>query len=331
MGESFVALPANQAALMYNPAGLAGLRGMTVSYSRKEMNWVSLTDDWSLKAFNAAVATPFGVFAAQYNRLFMGTHPVTTIQNPDGAGSEATIYSHDAALGFGTTLGRGVSVGVAAKYYDFVENFSGEMEGTVPTTPAYLFDFGITYTLPRFHAQTAIEDSVTVGTSFQNVGTSWKVKGAPANQSYSELPEYFRMGFSFAMRIVPGEKEDLTIFSSVLTAEFRSLQAHATPPVESSYWGIGLECTIFDFVSLRGGAAFRPLTTFEAEHDRAAFRYGAGLRLPLGRIGVDFPLAFSLQYAVIPLNQLEYYDLSSSVRSSVSAFSLDIQYTGAPW
>ena len=30
MGESFVALPSNPAALMYNPAGLAGLTGLKI-------------------------------------------------------------------------------------------------------------------------------------------------------------------------------------------------------------------------------------------------------------------------------------------------------------
>jgi hypothetical protein len=66
MGESFVALPSDHAALMYNPAGLAGLSGLSVSYSRKSLDW--FLQDWSFYSINATVGTSFGVFAAQYNR-----------------------------------------------------------------------------------------------------------------------------------------------------------------------------------------------------------------------------------------------------------------------
>src|SRR5271169_1411852 len=76
MGESFVALPSDPAALMYNPAGLAGLTGLNVSYSRKSMDW--FLKGWSVSSINAAVGTSFGAFAAQYNRKSMGTIPITT-------------------------------------------------------------------------------------------------------------------------------------------------------------------------------------------------------------------------------------------------------------
>src|SRR5271169_4954695 len=76
MGESFVALPSDPAALMYNPAGLAGLTGMNVSYYRKSLEW--FLKGWSVSSINAAVGTSFGAFAAQYNRKSMGTIPITT-------------------------------------------------------------------------------------------------------------------------------------------------------------------------------------------------------------------------------------------------------------
>ena len=37
MGESFTALPSNPSSLMYNPAGLAGLAGLRVSYSQRNL------------------------------------------------------------------------------------------------------------------------------------------------------------------------------------------------------------------------------------------------------------------------------------------------------
>ena len=109
MGESFVALPSDPAALMYNPAGLAELMGINVSYSHRGLNWVPPTDGWSISTINAAVATSFGVFGAQYNRKSMGTLPVTTVRFPDGDGTELSLYSHDIALGYALRLPRGPS------------------------------------------------------------------------------------------------------------------------------------------------------------------------------------------------------------------------------
>ena len=127
MGESFVALPANPAALMYNPAGLAGLSGLNISYSRKSLDWY--LKDWSIATINATLGTSFGVFAAQYNRKSMGTIPVTTVQFPDGNGSAYTLYAHDVAFGYAYRLPVGLALGLSAKYYDFVETLSGPLNG----------------------------------------------------------------------------------------------------------------------------------------------------------------------------------------------------------
>ena len=353
MGESFVAVPANPSALMYNPAGLAGLSGLNVSYSRKNLDWVS--EGLSFYSMNAAVSTSFGVFAAQYNRYLMGTIPVTTELYPDGNGSEMTLYSHDVAVGYAYRLAVGLALGAAAKYYDFVESISGPLNGGMPpwtSTPAYLFDFGITYTLPRLHSQEAVEDSITVGLSYQNVGSRWKIaypqsayQGAlmeyDQNTEEVQLPEYFRIGVSYAMRIQPPEKGGLSPFAALLTAEFRSLQnpvqtgyeIYWPSPVspETSYWGFGLECTVFEFLSLRGGAAFRPFESMEGDRDRPSFRYGAGIHIPVQRIGVDIPLTASIQYTVVPAVDHGYYLGPPDRTGTFPVFSIDIQYSGSPW
>ncbi len=347
MGESFVALPSNPLALMYNPAGLAGLSGISVSYSLRRLDWVPATDEWRLSSVNATVATSFGVFAAQYNRKSMGTLPVTTSASPDGDGTEMTLYSHDFAVGYALRLPKGPALGVTAKYYDFVESASGPSSGQIlpwKTTPAYLFDAGLVYTLPLLHGQRSIQDSITLGMSYQNIGTHWKVAttylstGAVLVSSQEITPpQYFRIGLSYALKVLPPDGGDLSPFAAVLSGEFRSLQS-SDPTytvtgfhTATSFWGFGLECTIFEFLSLRGGASFKPYTDFEGEEDRPAFRYGAALVIPMRRIGADLPLTLSLQYTVIPLNQLPYYFASGEEQTSLSAFSIGIQYTGSPF
>ncbi len=76
MGESFTALPSNPSALMYNPAGLAGLTGLRVSYSQRSL---ATNSDWTLRSFNAAIGTPIGSFAAQYNRDSYGMLPFSSL------------------------------------------------------------------------------------------------------------------------------------------------------------------------------------------------------------------------------------------------------------
>ncbi len=369
MGESFVALPSDPAALMYNPAGLAGLNGLNVSYSRKSLDW--FIKDWSISSINATVGTSFGVFAAQYNRKSMGTTPVTTEQYPDGNGSNITLYAHDAALGYAYRLPMGLALGASAKYYDFVESISGPLNGGTPpwkSTPAYLFDFGVTYTLPRLHAQDVVEDSITVGLTYQNIGSQWKYTYPPATDPHVlleyfpgsvayQMPEYFRIGLSYAMRIRPKEDGDLSPLAGVFSGEFRSLEAPlqssyylmyygAPQPVpETSYWGLGVELTIYEFVSVRGGAAFRPYNDVEGERDRPSFRYGAGIHVPFRRIGLDMPLTFSFEYTVIPVSEPissssyvfsqpagpGYFEDTGVSRGTYPLFSLEIQYTGFPW
>jgi hypothetical protein len=356
MGESFVAVPSNPAALQYNPAGLAGLHGLGVSYS-------SMSQDWYLKgvslySINATVGTSFGVFGAQYNRKVLGSIPVTTAQFPDGNGSEMKLYSHDFAIGYAYRLPAGVALGVSAKYYDFVETISGSLNGASPpwtSTPAYLFDFGIMYTLPRLHSQTAVEDSITLGLSYQNIGTRWKFVYPPTpgqwetidsspNTGFAQLPEYFRIGLSYALRVRPAEPSALTPFAAVLSGEFRSLQAPIPSmyslyglfgPIssnpETSYWGIGLECTILEYVSLRGGAAFRPYVDVEAERDRPSYRYGAGVNLPLERLGADLPLTISAEYSVIPVSWPSSLGFTNGDTGTFPVFSFEVRYTGSPW
>lgn len=348
MGESFAGLPSNPAALMYNPAGLAGLNGAHISYSYRGLNWVPPTEEWGFYSFNAAVATSFGVFAARYDRKSLGTMPVTTLADPDGAGTKLNVYSHDIALGYALGLGRGFAVGVSAKYYDFVESVSGPSSSpSTPgsTTPAYLFDIGLTYTLPRLHSQANIEDSLTVGMSYQNIGTSWKVGTAnPTITTESELaqqevalPQYFRLGLSYTMRVVPADPGGLSPLGVIIAGEFQSVQSSSTPYYSvpwrtgDSFWGLGVECTGFEILSLRAGWSLKPGSDFEGEGGKGALRYGAAVRMPLRRIGVDAPFLVSFEYAVIPLYRLNYWAQIGGEKSSVPVFSIGISYTGYPW
>ena len=323
MGESFVALPSNPSALMYNPAGLAGLQGVSLSYSRRALNAVPAIDESMCYSINGIVAVPFGVFGLQYNRKLYGTFLVTTAADPDGLGTETALYSYDVAVGFGTRLKNGPALGVAAKYYDFV---GGSSE------PAYLFDFGLLYTLPPMHDQFAITDSLSVGVSVQNIWTQ-KTATVGGLQILENFPEYFRIGISYALGVVPREGSRLSPVAFVVTGEYRNLiSRHVILNEGRAFWGVGFEATVFEILSLRAGAYLEPFNGFDGERDRPAYRYGAGLNLPLRKLGNGIPLVVSVNYSIEPLNQIVNPSVAGfAEKSSLPSFSLDLHYEANLW
>jgi hypothetical protein len=293
MGESFSALPANPSALIFNPAGLAGLTGLRVSYSQRSL---ATNNEQTLRSFNAAIGTPIGTFAAQYNR---DSYIFPTVVSGEGGQPVMDSYDYDIAMGYAVGLGRGFSAGVAAKYYDEEGTAS-----TFPTMPAGLFDVGFTYTFRRFHSQVTVEDSITIGMSYQNIGHTWSRFYTGANITelyYRGIPQYLRAGLSYALRVVPRREGEVSPLQAVVSAEYRSGPSAGWPDVG----GIGMECTIEEFISVRTGAVF-----MDGDND-THFRYGLGLRLPFRGLGVDL----LVHYAVIP-----WY--------SFSALSIDIQTSG---
>jgi hypothetical protein len=297
MGESFTGLPSNPFALMYNPAGLAGLRGVRVSYAQRSL---AASGEQTLRSFNAAIGTPIGSFAAQYNR---DSYTMPTVVSGVGEQSVNNTYNFDIAIGYAVGLGRGFSAGVAAKYYEEHGNSS-----IYSSTPARLFDVGCTYTFRRFHSQETVEDSITIGMSYQNIGPEWRRHYAgyhiPELDLQTWLPQYFRAGLAYALRVIPRREGDVSPLEAVISGDYRSIQTAGGRDA----WGMGMECTIEEFISVRAGGVFRD------GNEDTHVRYGMAVRLPFRALGVDL-LA---QYAVIPW--YSYYAFSIDVQTSGSLF-----------
>ena len=292
MGESFTALPSNPTALMYNPAGLAGLSGVRASYSQRNLG---TNNEQTLRSFNADVGTTIGSFSAQYNR---DSYTMPTVVSGVSEQPVNNTYNFDIAIGYAVGLGRGFSAGVAAKYYEEDGNNS-----IYTSTPARLFDIGCTYTFRRFHSQLTVEDSITIGMSYQNIGQAWgrHYLGVhiPELDLQHWLPQYFRAGLSYALRVIPRREGDVSPLEAVISGDYRSIQTAGGRDA----WGVGMECTIEEFISVRTGAVFSD------GDDETHMRYGLGVRLPFRTLGFDL----LVQYAVIPW-------------LSLSAFSIDIQF-----
>ena len=301
MGESFVGVPSNPSALMYNPAGLAGLAGMHLSYSQRKL---SPGDNGTLRSISAELGTSIGTFGARFDRdSYDANQTVDAVWGVTGANA----YDYDVAIGYGVSMGKGFSVGASAKHYDDGGYVPVPWYGISSLAgPINLFDVGLMYTPGGFQSQGAVEDSITLGMSVQNIGST-PARNRPPGYAYPEhlypagVPGYILMGFSYALRVVPRKSGAPAPLQAVLSGEYW---------VEPTQRGmqqlsLGLECTIDEILTLRIGG---PTSIGDGTESLV---YGLGLRLPVDKLGFNV----SLQAAV----------LSSG---PFSVFSIDVQIPG---
>jgi hypothetical protein len=329
MGESLIALRANPSALLYNPAGIASLKGVGVGYAEREMNWFDALEDFEYYGFNAYVETPLGVFGARYDRFFMGTTTAVLANNPQGY-VEASSYQHDVILGYGTQVGRGFEIGASAKYFDYVTTVSGgaDPEGTVSapsTTPAWLFDGGVVYSVPGLDGGGSPLNELTFAISLENLGTKIIFHSEPGIPEQDQpLPEYFHAGCALKAAIPAPEGAAHSLVAATLTFEYTNLLNYTSGRTGGyAYWGAGLEFVLGGIISLRGGSVLRPQTSIYGEGGSLAYRYGAGITLPLARLGIPVPIVLSAAYSAIPLFNVNL-GFFSAQRHTLDDFSFEV-------
>ncbi|HMK38359.1 MAG TPA: PorV/PorQ family protein, partial [Bacteroidota bacterium] len=263
MGESLVALRSNVSALMYNPAGLAALSGMGLSYGERSMAWISMTEGFTFYGVNAFAETPIGVFAAHYNKFSQGEFTVTSSSDPLAAG-KISRYSYDVALAYARNIVAGLDFGVAAKYYDDVFRVSGATDPLFQapsTTPAWLFDGGLQYTFPGLSSGGRVEDDLTLGISVQNVGTKISYSTGTESESVEQsLPQYIHAGLAATVRLLGEERSRPAPLAATLTLEYTNVLNSSNDQGGSPFWGAGIEFVLGEIISLRGGAVVQPLT-----------------------------------------------------------------------
>jgi hypothetical protein len=309
MGESLVALPSNPSALMYNPAGLASLQGAGVSYGERPLNWTQITADMFFFGWSAFAATPVGVFSARYDRFSLGEFPITSI-DLTGNGTER-IYYHDVVLGYGRKIAGWCEAGIAARYYSPVNevvHWSGPPTAPpVPDmTPAWLFDLGVLLNAPPLLPAGEVEDRITFGLAVRNVGSKVGYKFPGESQTSSDaLPQYLHAGIAATARLKPGEAAEHCPVAATWTLEYTNV-LNSTPGGQggNASWRSGVEIVLAEILSFRGGLVVQNLTNVYGEEGKAAFRYGAGLAVPLSRLGVPLPVVLNAEYSAILLHDV---------------------------
>lgn len=335
MGESFVAIAGNPAAMMYNPAGLAGLTGVTASYAQRRNDWYSGADNLRYHSGNATVGVGPLTLGALFNRHDYGEIAISSSQYPDGMAYGEPHFDLY-ALGAGASLDEHWDVGFAAKMFNYSLSITRGNGYSLSTTPAWLFDAGVIYRLPGNIDALHMARLFSAGISLQNLGTKLKSSstlqtstGPRSVSGEMNIPLYIRMGVSFGLSQLTASESDLVPFTLLLTAELRSLlNGGSGQSSASNFWGVGLDTKMYEILSVRLGLYIPPYSSIYGMDGTPALRYGIGLDLPFERLGLGAPLAVLAEYAAIPANvTLPYYGFPGNVRSTLHVFSLGVRYT----
>ncbi|MFH1851721.1 MAG: PorV/PorQ family protein [Candidatus Neomarinimicrobiota bacterium] len=112
MGNAYVAMPGDVNSIFWNPAGLAGIKGVEAAFNSSD--WLASTDlTFIALAFNAPGV---GVLGLSITQLSIPESPVLTVSDPKGTGELWDASDIAINLAFSRKLSDRFSLGVNAKY-----------------------------------------------------------------------------------------------------------------------------------------------------------------------------------------------------------------------
>ncbi len=309
LGEATVALPGYEDPFASNPAGLVGNHGYWVNFARQPF-WLNLSDAMQYRSLSIGGETPFGVFLGTYRRLDYGPFGFTSLASPEPV-AETRAYDYTIGLAWGYAIDKRFSVGVGAKLFNQKSSLewgqsSPQYAALLPESdPAYLFDIGVLCNLGSLLARESLEDNLSLGLAVQGFGTPFRLHytgtssvfdpGTGAIRSTTQrvdysipLPRNLRIGFAYRVVVRSEEPEGLAPFSCSVMGEYRDL-LNANMQQGGSYWGMGVEVSLFEVVQLRGGGLAEPYDGVFGNRNTLHGRYGVGVHLPINRIAPGLP------------------------------------------
>ena len=289
MGESSAADAGDPAAAFAsNPANLAFLSGPAFFCNYRSFDW--LDDDrgiddlysWSL---GMASALPLGKAAFAFNR------------RENGSTHDSRDYSQTFSLAYATSRG---SMALGGAFRFFNRYFTIDLPGyESESSYAPSFDVGVLY-----HVRGSADGpngGISIGLALQNYSSehvSTFIFDGRTSEARISLPLYLRTGVRYA---VDRPSTDVSPpLGFVVTAEYRRF---LNPPDgsgfegddilrDADFGGIGLELTLYHWLSLRTGW----INEYQDRH-QLHNRYGLGINLAPG--GEFLPGKVSLDYALI--------------------------------
>ena len=170
MGGAYAAAAQDANALLYNPAGLAGLRQHYATFQHTG-HFQGVTQEYGALALKQGLGFMF-------NTVGYGKIQRTTLSNPRGTGLDGFgIRGWAVSSGYGKSYGL-ISLGIAGKY--ITEEIDDYRAQSLAMDLGALLDFG-----PQ-------NVPLSLGFAIQNLGTRAKFQS-----SYEELPVNFRAGLAY--------------------------------------------------------------------------------------------------------------------------------------
>jgi hypothetical protein len=311
MGESFVAVPNNPFSMMYNPAGMAGIKGVSILYDRRNDNRLGIERRY-YESVVAGIQTPILDVGVFYTRFNMGDIPITTEQNPNGTGSTVNPYDYTMGLVIAKRVGE-ANAGITVKGIDVSGYFLGSSSTSADPGKVFAVDLGVLYTHDFPSVNSGLKHRLSIGMSLQNIGQDLKVTSMARDLTF-ELPQYVRFGGSYHVTSETENPSALMPIRLLLTSEYRNLMNAGTAQNPTrDYWGVGMEATIYDVFAIRLGGY--------GNLRKTKLRYGFGAQAPLKQLGTGVPITVTLDYSAIP-----YEIAMPEERSVLHSFSFSVQY-----
>jgi hypothetical protein len=280
-GGAFLSNITGLEALYYNPAGLSQGKGTEAMFS-----FTTYLADINVSYF--AIGSnigDFGSLALSVKTLSFGDIPVTTVDNPDGTGSNYSPGYITAGITFAKIITDRVCVGVTAKVIN-------ETITDVHAT-GFAVDFGVQYRFPS---------NLSIGAAVKNIGTNMSFSGNslqyPTNLNGANL------GSPTANYNVPTEEFQLPSYFELSTAydynlnEENKLMVGATfrnNNVTDDEIRLGLEYGFQNMFFVRGGyISSLESTSGPISNINNGFTFGAGVSYSFAD-GMNFVLDYSFQ------------------------------------
>lgn len=253
MGEAFTTIEGSSTALLYNPAGIAGINTF-MDLSMNRLNWIADIKYLSGTAAFAPYEGKYGVVGVSVMTIDYGTFNFTRVAANDQGYVDIDGWPKPSAyvvgLGYGKALSNQFSVGGQLKYvsqslgksyvpvYRTTTDASGQTKTDTTlvernyTLGTLAFDFGTIY-------KTGLK-SLAFGVSINNFSREVKYE----RESF-QLPLSFKIGISMnVMDFVPNLGEDHSFYVSIDAVHPRSY---------AEFLNIGGEYVFSNTVALRVG------------------------------------------------------------------------------
>jgi hypothetical protein len=325
MGESFVAVRANPAAFIYNPAALSGFQGIRTVYSRRDYNTMQTYSD-HYESYVVALSTPIGnigFFYEQYLPYVNLELPVYPRPVPTGIDQNVYTTNKNSVYGIAAakTVSEHIDAGAAIKAYD-------ESGYNMTGKTAYLFDAGIIYHTAGPLARTElISDEISGGLSVQNLGSDFDYN-LPTGET-STFPRYVRIGFAYSYTALNENKEKLAPFKFRCTGEYGNVMNTTSDwKANRDSWGLGMEATLFEVLTLRVGGYIPAISGLYGSKGTPSYRAGFGVNMPMKILVPNSPLVFNVDYAAIPISFANGYPYSHN-NTTFQLFSIGITYNNS--